>query len=160
MKIAIDTNILFDILLPDPEYKDSSFSLIVEYSKKSKLIISEIVYAELASQFEEINILKAFFDDANIYLENTTSKGLWIAARAWKDYNENRDKSLQCSRCGNQQIIMCEECNKIITAKQHIISDFIIAGHAIEKAEKLITRDRGFYRKYFNDLKVDDPSLY
>jgi len=55
---------------------------------------------------------------------------------------------------------MCDECNEIITARQHIVSVFIIAGHAIEKAEKLITRDRGFYRKYFKDLKVDDSSLY
>jgi len=56
MTVAIDTNILFDILLPDLEYKDRSLSLIIDYSKTDRLIISEIVYAELASQFSDITI--------------------------------------------------------------------------------------------------------
>ena len=31
----------------------------------------------------------------------------------------------------------------------------IIVGHAITMADKLISRDRGFYRIYFNGLKVE-----
>ncbi len=154
MKIAIDTNILFDILLPDPEYKDTSLDLIIEYSRTYKVIISEMVYSELASQFGKRKTLDLFLHDANVFLENTTARGLWIAAEAWKEYTQKRDKTLQCSKCGNQQIISCKECGEFITVRQHMISDFIIAGHAQDKAEKLITRDRGFYRKYFKDLKV------
>ncbi len=158
MAIAIDTNILYDILLPDPEYKESSLSLIIHYSKTERLIISEIVYGELASQFEEIELLNSFLHDSNIYLENTTSEGLWIAAKAWKKYTNSRDKEvLQCNNCGNYQHVICQKCGRNITTRQHIISDFIIAGHAIDKAKKLITRDRGFYRSYFKDLKVENP---
>jgi len=52
-------------------------------------------------------------------------------------------------------MVKCDKCGEIITTRQHIISDFIIAGHAITMADKLITRDRGFYRQYFNNLIVD-----
>lgn len=39
-----------------------------------------------------------------------------------------------------------------------IISDFLVAGHALARADRLATRDRGFTRAYFAKLKVLDPS--
>jgi len=155
MSIALDTNILLDILLPDPEYKNKSLSLVIEYSRTTRLIISELVYAELASQFSEIDLLNMFLHDFNIILKNTSPEGLWFAARAWKKYIKNRDDTLQCNHCGNKQEVKCQICGENIISKRHIISDFIIAGHAITMADKLISRDRGFYRTYFNKLKVE-----
>ncbi|NJD04535.1 MAG: type II toxin-antitoxin system VapC family toxin [Ruminiclostridium sp.] len=31
----------------------------------------------------------------------------------------------------------------------------VIAGHALAKSDKLITRDRGFYRTCFAELKIE-----
>jgi len=154
MTIAIDTNILFDILLPDPKFKDSSLNLLKDYSKSNKLIISEIVYSELASQFNEQDLLDLFLSDVNIFIKNTGKDGLWIASKVWNDYNKNRDTKLQCNNCGHFQNYYCNKCNKLIKSKQHIIPDFIIGGHAIENGNKLISRDRGFYRKYFTELEI------
>lgn len=154
MTIAIDTNILFDILLPDPKFKDSSLNLLKDYSKSNKLIISEIVYSELASQFNEQYLLDLFLSDSNIFIKNTGKDGLWIASKVWNDYNKNRNTKLQCNNCGHFQNYYCNKCNKLIKSKQHIIPDFIIGGHAIENSNKLISRDRGFYRKYFTELEI------
>jgi len=53
MTAAVDTNILLDILLPDTKYLERALSLLTTYGRKHLLIISEVVYAELAAQFSD-----------------------------------------------------------------------------------------------------------
>ena len=43
-------------------------------------------------------------------------------------------------------------------ARAHLISDFLVGAHALLQTETLLSRDRGFYRRYFTDLKLIDPS--
>lgn len=155
MTVALDTNILLDVLLPDPDNKDPSFNLLTRYMKTDQLIISEIVYSELASQFSREKLLIDFLNDTNINLVASSQKALWIAAAAWKKYIGSRDKTLQCSHCGKKEVFRCSKCYSIITSRQHIISDFLIAGHALVESDKLLTRDRGFYRTYFAELHTE-----
>ena len=44
------------------------------------------------------------------------------------------------------------------TPREVITPDFLIGAHAFECADALITRDRGFLRKWFKGLKIIDPS--
>lgn len=43
-------------------------------------------------------------------------------------------------------------------SRERVIADFMIGAHALANADRLLTRDRGFYRKYFKQLRVLDPS--
>lgn len=154
MTVAVDTNILFDILLPDPQHLKHSLALLKQQGKTHRLIISETVYAELSTQFHDETSLVAFISDTDIFLLNSSRVALWHAARAWKNYTQNRGSDFLCPKCGKLQGLNCAHCSTAIISRQHIISDFLIGGHALAHAGSLLTRDRGFYKRYFPELHL------
>jgi hypothetical protein len=154
MITAVDTNIFLDILLPDPEYKDESLAYINRGIREGVLMICELVYSELSVFFPRKKELDSFLEDMNVILEPSTRDSLYKAGSAWKEYLKKRGSKIHCSACGNEMSITCKKCNQPLT-RRHIISDFIIGAHAQALADNLLTRDRGIYRAYFKDLKLN-----
>ena len=70
----------------------------------------------------------------NAYFPNEVLGTFVDAGKAWKEYR---------SRGGS---------------RKRIVSDFLIASHALNQADRLLTRDRGFYRSYYQKLQVVDSS--
>lgn len=158
MTSAIDTNILLDILIPDKKYAESSKNLIEKFNEKGKLQICEVVYSELASQFPLSEELELFLQDTGIILVPSDRKSLSIAGERWKKYAAGRSPSLQCDVCGRELSIECPQCCNTISCRQHLISDFIIGANALTLADLLLSRDRGYYKTYFEDLVVKDDN--
>jgi len=157
MIFAVDTNILLDILIPNTAHVESSLSYLMSIGVDNELIISDVVYAELGSQFLSSRDLNSFLLNTSIRVVPSNENSLFEASTAWKKYSERKKDMLVCPACGKRQKVTCDFCKEIIAYRQHILSDFLIGAHAKIHAEKFITRDRGFYRTYFHDLNILTP---
>jgi len=158
MITAVDTNVLLDVLLPDPTFAAASQHQLDLALRQGGLLIGEVVYAELASRFPSQPALDGFLTDVHIRLELSRPPALHQAARAWQVYVAQRGRQIQCPRCGGRQTIACPNCGAPISPRQHILSDFMIGGHAVTQADRLLTRDLGYYRTYFAELTILSPT--
>lgn len=133
MITAVDTNVLLDVLRPDPNFVERSLALIETSATLGPLVVCDPVYAELAANFKRMDALDAFLADAGIRRESLNAGALFQSGRLWRAYRS----------AGG--------------IRQRIISDFIAGAHAALQASRLATRDRGFYRRYFEGLVVVEP---
>lgn len=134
MIAAIDTNILLDILRPNEQFYESSAQALQEGATSGALVVCEIVYAELCVHFETQRECDAFLHSAEIRVEPPNRAACFRAGQAWRKYR------LQGGH------------------RSRILADFLIGAHAELQANRLISRDRGFYRQLFPGLSLLDPS--
>lgn len=151
---AVDTNVLLDVLIPAAPHGDDSARALAEAVRSGAVIISEPVYAELAAGFPDRAALDGFLADTGIRLVPSGAEGLHRAGRAWSEYLRRRPADLSCPQCGGAQDIRCDRCGAAIRPRQHVVADFVIGAHAVVHADRLLTRDRGFYAGYFPELEL------
>ena len=90
MITAIDTNILLDILIPDEAHSLSSKRLLDRCLEKGQLVICEVVYAELSSQFPSEGELRNFLSETGIRLIPLQPRSSIFSRRAMENVYEKK----------------------------------------------------------------------
>jgi len=157
MITAVDANIIFDILIPEEPFGESSKALLDRHVSMGKLVICEIVYAELAARFPSEEELASFLADTRMNLVYSNEKSLSMAGSRWAAYARKITKNrFSCGKCGYAFEAICPQCKSVLTKRLHVLADFLIGAHALVSADCILSRDLGVYKTYFKDLKVID----
>ena len=134
MITAVDTNVLVDVFAADPVFGERSADALRACATEGRLVACEIVWAEVATVFPEADAAADALATLGIDYHATAAPTALIAGARWRDYRRRGD------------------------TRQRLVADFLIGAHAAADADRLLTRDRGFYRTYFKGLEILDPS--
>lgn len=134
MITAIDTNILIDIFGADPTFGKNSAEMLRRCIREGTLYACEVVWIETATVFPNSKSFLHAFQVLGIEFSPITQETSLVAAKSWRTYRQAGGK------------------------RERVVADFLIGAHALTQCDRLITRDRGFYRSYFKSLSILDPS--
>lgn len=154
MITALDTNILLDILTPGSAHQAASTATVERARQAGMLILGEAVYAELASHFPTGEELEDFLSETGIGFRPSGPGALLVAGAAWREYSRRRPAGFTCAHCGRRQRVSCAGCGARLQSRQHVLADFLIGAHAQAHADQLMTRDLGYYSRYFPALRL------
>jgi predicted nucleic acid-binding protein len=134
MITALDTNVILDVFAADPSFGEASRRAIRACRNQGGLVACEVVWTEVAAAFPDVTQAAKAMDGLGVRFVPADPAAALDAGQAWRSYR----------RAGG--------------TRQRVVPDFLIGSHAIGHADRLLTRDRGFYRNYFAKLTVLDPT--
>ena len=132
MTLAVDSSVLFAVFNGEPEgagWLDYLLTLRVE----AHLVACDIVWAEVAPLFPNLDALRATMSELDVKFSPLDDAVCFVAGQLFTRYR------------------------KAGGPKGRMVPDFMIAAHAQERADGLVTADRGFTRDHFRRLRLFSP---
>lgn len=133
MITAVDTNVLLDVLTADSRFGNASRAALARCIQEGSIVACEVVWAETAAAFPTRKAFDRTMATMGLTYEAVDEPAAATAGLSWRRYRA----------AGG--------------TRRRILADFLIGAHADLHANRLLTRDRGFYRSYFTRLTVLEP---
>jgi predicted nucleic acid-binding protein len=126
--------VLIDVFGADPEFGERSREAVRDCLAEGGLVACDVVWAEVTGAFADAAAARGALERLGVRYSALEAPAALAAGEAWAAYR----------RGGGP--------------RDRVIADFLIGAHASLAADRLLTRDRGFYRRYFEGVVLVDPS--
>ena len=130
----VDTNVLLDLVTNDARWSAWSEAQLDAAAIAGRLVINDVVYAELSIRYRRVEDLDQMLDGAAITVISIPRAALFLAGKAFQQY-----RAAGGVRTG-------------------VLPDFFIGAHAMVEDWPLLTRDVRRFRGYFPRVSLITPS--
>lgn len=131
--IAVDSNVLIDILIGDPTHVDASETCVGDALASDEVVVCEAVVAEVQTMLDTSANLMDLLAPLGIRYEPLSEAAAVRAGHMNKRFRMRGGK------------------------RERVVADFLVGAHALMQCDGLITRDADFFRDYYKGLKIITP---
>lgn len=134
MITAVETSVLIDVFGADSRFGSPSANALRLGLNQGAVVACSIVWSETRAAFSSDEEFSRAMGMIGVGFSAMAEQAATLAGVTWKKYQAAGGK------------------------RERVIADFLIGAHAAKQCDRLLTRDRGYYKKYYSGLTVVDAS--
>jgi hypothetical protein len=131
---AVDANVMIDVFVDDARFASASAAALRRCSMEGRVVVGGSALVEVLSGFADPVAGLSAVSSLGIEHLPLSKEGAVAAARS-------RQRAIEGG-----------------APRDRLLPDFLIGGHAMAQSDRLLTRDMGFFSRWFPGLTLLDPA--